>query len=414
MALLYNVFLGLYGFGILLASSFHKKARKFLFGRLRLFSKLENAFGKDDKILWFHAASLGEFEQGRPVIEEIKSRFPQFKILLTFFSPSGYEIRKNYEGADYICYLPIDFSWNAKRFVKIIQPKAVFFIKYEFWNNYTRVLHYEHIPVYCFSSIFRPGQLFFKCYGAWYRNILSRFDHLFVQNELSKKLLETIGITDISVSGDTRFDRVANIAKQTKQLPVLEKFKNDSLILIAGSTWPADEEILINYINENSNVYKYIIAPHEISNSAIDELIQKINKKSVRYSEADAKSLTDYNVLIIDNIGMLSSIYKYGNIAYIGGGFGKGIHNILEAATFGLPVIFGPKYKKFHEAVELIEKHGAFSINDYSSFKKIMDEQLENTDIIEKTSMICKKYIEENKGATEKIISGINLESLLK
>ena len=329
--------------------------------------------------------------------------------MLTFFSPSGYEIRKKYQGADFICYLPIDFSWNAKKFVNIVKPKAAFFIKYEFWNNYTQVLHSQNIPVYCFSSIFRPGQLFFKWYGAWYRKILSRFDHLFVQNELSKELLETIGIDDISVSGDTRFDRVYYIASQTKQLPVIESFKNEWPVVVAGSTWPPDEELIISYINETNNQCKFIIAPHEISTLAINDLIKKIHKKALKYSEATTASPSDFEVLIIDNIGMLSSIYRYGTIAYIGGGFGKGIHNILEAATFGMPVIFGPRHKKFNEAVELIKKGGAYSIDDYNSFKNIFNQLLSNPLKIKESGEICKTYIEENKGATEKIISGIKL-----
>ena len=411
MIILYNIFLSLYVFAVFLASSFNKKARKFLFGRRNLFSNLRAAFETNDQILWFHAASLGEFEQGRPVIEEIKRLKPEYKILITFFSPSGYEVKKNYEGANFICYLPIDFSWNAHRFVKIVKPKAAFFIKYEFWNNYTQVLKSQNIPVYCFSSIFRPSQLFFKWYGAWYRNILSRFDHLFVQNQLSKELLESIGIGDISVSGDTRFDRVYQIAAQTKQLPIIENFKNGSIVLIAGSTWPADEELLISYINDCNKSMKFIIAPHEISKSAIEELQKKINRKSVKYSEAENIKTVPCEVLIIDNVGMLSSVYHYGDVAYIGGGFGIGIHNILEAATFGMPVIFGPNYKKFQEAVDLINRGGAFSIFDGDSLKTILNQLLSAPDRLKQSSDVCKAYIEENKGATQKIISGIGLFS---
>jgi 3-deoxy-D-manno-octulosonic-acid transferase len=400
--------MSLYGLGILLASLVNRKARKFLWGRRKVFSQLKKFLNEGDKIIWFHAASLGEFEQGRPVIEALRQKHPDYKILLTFFSPSGYEIRKDYKAADFICYLPLDFSWNANRFINMVKPKAVFFIKYEFWFNYTRVLHQKDIPFYCFSANFRPGQLFFKWYGFWYRNILRKFNHIYVQNQRSEKLLNSISIHAVTITGDTRFDRVHQIAAQTRSLPILESFKNNTPVVIAGSTWPADEEHLVRYINHCDHSYKFVIAPHEIHAAAIENLVQEIQCKVVKYSEAGSQDPSQFDVLIIDNIGMLSSVYQYGNIAYIGGGFGKGIHNILEAATFGLPVIFGPKYKKFQEAVDLVEVGGAFSFHTYEMLQSQIDKLITNPSDLKTASEVCKQYVADNTGSTELILSSIN------
>lgn len=408
MTLLYNFFLAIYNFLVWIASFFNKKANFFIQGRKNVIEYLRTNIKESDKVIWFHAASLGEFEQGRPVIEAMKQLNPEYKVLLTFFSPSGYEIRKNYNGADLICYLPIDYSWNAKKFLDTVMPIAIYFIKYEFWHNYVYYAHARKIKIYCFSSIFRPGQVFFKWYGIWYKSILYKFNHLFVQNELSKSLLDKIGIHQVTICGDTRFDRVQQIASQTKELPLIEKFCNNQKTVICGSTWAQDEELLAAYINENINNVKFIIAPHEIHESNILSLKSKITKKVLRYSEAYTEKTEDYSVLIIDNIGMLSSIYKYGVVSYIGGGFGKGIHNILEAATFGLPVIFGPTYKKFHEAVELVELKGAFPITNYVSLKNTLDKLLTNESHLSASSSICKSFVSKNVGATKIILQQAN------
>jgi 3-deoxy-D-manno-octulosonic-acid transferase len=397
--------MGAYWLGILIASAFNSKARKFLGGRIGLFSRLKQDIPKGVDIIWFHSASLGEFEQGRPVIEALRQQKPGLKILLTFFSPSGYEVQKDYKGADYVFYLPVDLSWNANKFIKLINPKAVYFIKYEFWYNYMRILHNLKIPVYCFSANFRPGQVFFKWYGFWYRGILHKFRHFYVQNQQSKILLEEkVGIKNVTVCGDTRFDRVAQIAERTIPLPIVECFKNGIRIVVAGSTWPTDEDLLIRYINETGNNCKFIIAPHEIHEANIVQIISRINRKVSRYSQIDENSPDGSDVLIIDNIGILSLVYQYGYIAYIGGGFGKGIHNILEAATFGLPIVFGPKYKKFQEAVELINREGATAIDNYSSLKIVLDKLLNDSGLFQKASLASKTLIQESKGATEIIL----------
>jgi 3-deoxy-D-manno-octulosonic-acid transferase len=325
--------------------------------------------------------------------------------LLTFFSPSGYEIRKNYQGADYICYLPLDFSWLADKFITTVNPFAVYFIKYEFWYNHIRILHKNNIKVYCFSANFRVNQIFFKWYGFLYRKMLHMFTHIFVQNQISKDLLTSIGIKNVSISGDTRFDRVHFLASQIKHLPLIERFKNNHRIIIAGSTWPSDEEYLVQFINQCNGDCKFIIAPHEIEKVQIENLIANLNRKTLKYSEAENLNIEDFEVLLIDNIGMLSSVYQYGSIAYIGGGFGKGIHNVLEAATFGLPVIFGPNYNKFREAHDLVESGGAFTFNDFDSLKNILNKFLNEPETIQTASQICKQYISDNTGATEKILS---------
>ncbi len=407
MVFVYNLIMGAYWIAVLLASVFNKKAGKFVKGRKGLLKQLKKDISADDKIIWFHAASLGEFEQGRPVIETIKQLKPQYKILLTFFSPSGYEVRKNYQEADYVYYFPVDFSWQVKKFVDIVKPEMVFFVKYEFWYNCIRILHKRNIKLYCISANFRRNQFFFKWYGCWYRKVLNMFTHIFVQNAFSKQLLESFEIYNVSISGDTRFDRVNYVASKAKQLPVLERFKNSHRIVIAGSTWPPDEKILTKYISSCENNYKYVIAPHEIEKGHIDQLINELGGKAVKYSQADGMNIEGFKVLIIDNIGMLSSIYQYGNIAYIGGGFGKGIHNILEAATFGLPVVFGKNYKKFQEAVDLVDKEGAYSVNDYDSLKIVLDKLLTDPTALQKAGEICRNYISNNTGATSVILSEV-------
>ena len=405
MTFVYSLLLALYNFAVFIASFFNKKAKSWIDGRKNILDRLKQAVGNDPNIVWFHSASLGEFEQGRPVIEELKSRNPNVKILVTFFSPSGYEIRKNYALSDYVFYLPVDFKYNTERFLDIVKPSAVYFIKYEFWHNYLKSIHARKIPVYCFSANFRPNQAFFQWYGAWYKQVLFCFKHIFVQNEQSKQLLHSIGLNNVTVTGDTRFDRVFQIASQTKVLPVVADFKNNKPIVIAGSTWPADEVNLVRFINECSADWKFIIAPHEIHELNIEQLLLGINKKVLRYSKAADQLPENFDVLIIDNIGMLSSIYQYGNCAYIGGGFGKGIHNILEAATFGLPIAFGPKYQKFQEAVDLISNGGAFNIGNYDSLKSLLNNLMANQSHLSKASAICKQYVANNIGSTQKILT---------
>jgi 3-deoxy-D-manno-octulosonic-acid transferase len=406
MAFLYSIGIGLYWLIIFLASPFNSKARKWIRGRAGLFKEIKKKVNPEDNIYWFHASSLGEFEQGRPLIEAIKLKNPSVKILITFFSPSGYEPRKNYKSADYIFYLPMDSKRNASRFIELINPSKAFFIKYEFWYHYLKELKKQNVPVYLVSANFRNGQIFFRWYGGWFRKILRIFSHIFVQNPGSEKLLKEIGLKNVTISGDTRFDRVAEIARQSVFIELAEKFSKDSTVIICGSTWDKDEDILVQYINTSPWKIKYIIAPHEIHPSKIERLIKKLDKPAVRFSSATVKNINDYQVLIIDNIGMLSSLYRYADIAYIGGGFGAGIHNILEAATFGLPVVFGPNYGKFREAVDLAAAGGAFPVNNFSDLKRKFGELLENSQY-KKAGKISKEYVINSQGATRKILDTI-------
>ncbi len=407
MNLIYHVGLYLFNFLLLVASPFNKRAKLWIRGRRGIYGQIADKLQENERRIWIHAASLGEFEQGRPIIEEIKRQSPHFKIVLTFFSPSGYEIRKDYQHVDYVFYLPLDTSSNAKKFINLVKPEFVIFIKYEFWHNFLKTLKNQKIPTFLASAIFRKDQAFFQWYGKWYKKILDSFNWFFVQNEESKILLEKIGFQNITISGDTRFDRVFEIAQQVKSFPIIEEFAKNNFVIILGSSWKADEEILFDYINNESNNIKFIIAPHEIQESNILRIIKNISKKTIRYSKADEAIAIDYEVLIVDNIGMLSSIYQYGTVAYIGGGFGSGIHNILEPATFGLPVLFGPDYHKFQEAIDLIEQGGAFEVNS----KKMATEKLDKLFIDKKyctaAGIICKKYVEDNKGATQIILNHV-------
>lgn len=406
MKLLYNISINLYTSLIYIASIFNKKAKLWVNGRKDIFMKLEKAIPKNTKTAWFHVSSLGEFEQGRPLIEAFKKQYPKHKILITFFSPSGYEIRKNYEQADYIFYLPTDTKRNAKRFINIVNPDVVFWIKYDFWYHYINTLKRKRVPTFLISAIFRNDQLFFKQYGKWYKTILETFEHIFVQNESSRKILEDAGIKNVTVSGDTRFDRVYQISQQAKSFPIVEKFKQDKQIFIAGSSWPKDEELIVRYINTSANRnIKYIIAPHEIKKENIDRIANSINTNLIRYSEANQDNAANAQILIIDNIGMLSSLYQYADIAYIGGGFGKSIHNTQEPAIWGVPVIFGPKnHHKFREAVDLINMGAAFCIHNYDEFNNIVTELIDNHKKREKCSDISKQYMQSMIGATDIII----------
>ena len=386
-----------------LAAPFHSKAKAFVTGRKNILSIIETALNQNQSpVIWVHCASLGEFEQGRPIIEALKKEFLTHKILLTFFSPSGYEVRKNYLLADYIFYLPWDTPSNAKHFINITRPVLVLFVKYEFWLNYTFELNKKNIPLLSVSSIFRPDQLFFRSYGGFYRNILKKFSYFFVQNEESVKLLKSIHIQNCLQAGDTRFDRVYQIVKQSEEISIAKKFKRDSIVFVVGSCWPEDMDVLAPFINENR--IKFIIAPHETTESSLTYIEKMLEVKSIRYSLAHDKNIDDYQVLIIDNVGMLSRLYSYGEFAYIGGAFGKGLHNILEAACYGVPIFFGNKnYQKFAEATDLINRGGAFEVADYTNLK-MKYELLQVPESFQLACEVAKLYVEENLGATEKIM----------
>jgi 3-deoxy-D-manno-octulosonic-acid transferase len=410
MTIFYLAGIKIYYLLIAIASWFNPKARFWIKGRKGIFRKLKQEINPDEKIVWFHCASLGEFEQGRPLIEAFKEKHQEYKILLTFFSPSGYEIRKNYEGADYIYYLPIDTPKNAKRFLNIVNPSVVFFIKYEFWYSFIKEIRKREIPLYLVSGIFRKSQRFFKKYAYRSQKMLSEFKYFFVQNEESANLLKSIGVNNVSVTGDTRFDRVYAIAKNSKNLPLIENFKGNNKLLIAGSTWKPDEDLIIKYLNESKSDLKVIIAPHEIHPENIERIIKSINKdlEILKYSEASNENISNAQVLIIDNIGLLSSLYKYGDMAFVGGGFGKGIHNTLEAATFGMPLLFGPNYIKFKEAVDMIDAGGAFPITKYDNLRDKIDFFISHPDEIIRAGKVTSNYVENKQGATLKILNFID------
>ncbi len=404
---MYNLGIYFMSFLIRLASPFKKKARLICNGHKSVFKLLENKIDKEAKYIWFHVASLGEFEQARPLIEAIKKDRPEYKILLTFFSPSGYEVRYNYPLADIVTYLPFDTKKNAERFLNLTNPQMVIFIKYEFWYNYIHESYLRSIPVYLVSAVFRESQPFFKKIRTPYRNMLSLYTHFFVQDEESHKLLLKHGIQKATVSGDTRIDRVIEIQKQTMNLPVIESFADkDSLVFIAGSSWPADEDIFINYFNSSPKL-KLIIAPHEIDESHLIEIEKKLNRPALRYSRLSKTDTVNADCLIIDCFGLLSSIYRYADIGYIGGGFGDGIHNLPEAAVYGIPVIFGPNYSKFREARDLIAIGGGFTIKNKEEFNNIMESFKGEPEMRERAGEAAKNYIFSNSGATNKILKHI-------
>ena len=376
-------------------------------GHAAVFKILRENIKEGEPYIWFHAASLGEFEQGRPLMERIRRQYPEYKILLTFFSPSGYEVRKNYEGADVICYLPFDTPRNVKRFLNIANPCMAFFIKYEFWQNYLKALKRRHIPVYSVSSIFRREQIFFRWYGGRYYKVLTRFTHLFVQNEVSKELLGKLGIRNVTVVGDTRFDRVMEIMQQAKQLPLVEAFKQDYTVFVAGSSWPPDEDLFIEYFNAHPEL-KLIIAPHVIGESHLSEIIGKLKRPYLRYTQANEENVKQADCLIIDCYGLLSSIYRYGEIAYIGGGFGVGIHNVLEAAVYGVPVMFGPNNKRFREAQQLLQSGGGFEIHDETDFNALTDKLLTDATFLKQAGDAAGHYVKGNAGAADKVLSMVD------
>ena len=411
----YNLIIYLYLLGVAIYSRFNEKVRKMWRGEREAFKILREKVDPNAKYVWFHAASLGEFEQGRPLMEQMRKEHPEYKILLTFFSPSGYEVRKNYEGADIITYLPLDTITNARRFLRTIRPVMAFFIKYEFWYNYLHILKHRNVPVYSVSSIFRPDQVFFKWYGRQYGRVLNCFTHFFVQNEVSKQLLVKIGITDVTVVGDTRFDRVLQIKEAAKQLPVVEAFVKDApQVFVAGSSWPPDEEIFIKYFNEHKN-WKLIIAPHVIGEDHLKQIEKLLEgRKVVRYTDAeksltsDLSSLTSAEVLIINCYGLLSSIYHYGHVAYVGGGFGVGIHNLLEAAVWDVPVFFGPNNQKFQEAQGL-KQNGGFEIHDYEEFERQMSRLASDAQYLKEQGQLAGQFVKGQAGATAKVLGSVTL-----
>ena len=413
--MIYNLIIYMYLLGVAIYSCFNEKVRKMWRGEREAFKILREKVDPNAKYVWFHAASLGEFEQGRPLMEQLRKDHPEYKILLTFFSPSGYEVRKNYEGADIITYLPLDTITNARRFLRTVRPVMAFFIKYEFWYNYLHILKHRGVPVYSVSSIFRPEQVFFKWYGRQYGRVLNCFTHFFVQNDISKELLAKIGITNTTVVGDTRFDRVLQIKEAAKQLPIVEAFVKDApLVFVAGSSWPPDEEIFIKFFNNHKN-WKLIIAPHVIGEDHLQQIEKLLEgRKVIRYTEAESQlstlssQLSTSDVLIINCFGLLSSIYHYGNVAYVGGGFGVGIHNLLEAAVWDVPVFFGPNNQKFQEAQGL-KTSGGLEINNYEEFAALMDRLATDAAYLQEQGRQAGHFVKGQAGATQKVLSAVAL-----
>lgn len=439
---MYNIAIYIYLIGVAIGSLFNKKIKKMWRGEREAVDLLKEKVDPTAKYVWFHAASLGEFEQGRPLIEQLRATHPEYKILLTFFSPSGYEVRKNYEGADIVCYLPLDTIRNARRFLRAVHPVMAFFIKYEFWYNYLHILRHRGVPVYSVSSIFRPGQVFFKWYGRNYAKVLHCITHFFVQNEVSLQLLKGIGIDEATVVGDTRFDRVLQIKEQAKKLPIVEAFKGingkgdackedlsedackDDLsedackgdlsengckgckVFVAGSSWQPDEDIFIRFFNDHPD-WKLIIAPHVIGEDHLAYILDKLQMKAVRYTQATEQSAAEARCLIIDCFGLLSTIYRYGEIAYVGGGFGVGIHNVPEAAVWGVPVLFGPNNKRFQEAQDLLACKGSFEVTDYDSFNTIISRLISDDKFRHQCGEASANYVKSRSGATDIIMKSV-------
>ena len=439
---MYNIAIYIYLIGVAIGSLFNKKIKKMWRGEREAVNLLKEKVDPTAKYVWFHAASLGEFEQGRPLIEQLRATHPEYKILLTFFSPSGYEVRKNYEGADIVCYLPLDTIRNARRFLRAVHPVMAFFIKYEFWYNYLHILRHRGVPVYSVSSIFRPGQVFFKWYGRNYAKVLHCITHFFVQNEVSLQLLKGIGIDEATVVGDTRFDRVLQIKEQSKELPIVEAFKGingkgdackDELsedackrvlskdackedlsengckgckVFVAGSSWQPDEDIFIRFFNDHPD-WKLIIAPHVIGEDHLAYILDKLQMKAVRYTQATELSAAEARCLIIDCFGLLSTIYRYGEIAYVGGGFGVGIHNVPEAAVWGVPVLFGPNNKRFQEAQDLLACKGSFEVTDYDSFNTIISRLISDDKFRHQCGEASANYVKSRSGATDIIMKSV-------
>jgi 3-deoxy-D-manno-octulosonic-acid transferase len=405
MQIIYNGLIRLYLLGVWLAAFFKPKARQWLTGRKHVFRGLESFSKAKGEVIWLHCASLGEFEQGRPLIEAFKKGHPHYRILLTFFSPSGYEIRKNYALADHVCYLPADTPSNARRFLELVNPAKVIFVKYEYWHNYISQITGRNIPFYILSANFRPDQYFFRWYGKWFLENLKKTNRFFVQSENSAELLVSHGITQVTVTGDTRFDRVASIAAEPVSLPLISRFVEEALhVMVAGSTWPADEVIIARFFRMYKGSFKLIIAPHEINEAHLKEMEPLFEDKAIRYSVANEKNIEGKKVLIIDSIGLLAKIYRYGNYAYVGGGFGAGLHNIVEAAVYGMPVLIGPKYTRFREAVDLVDRGGAFSINCYPTFAGVLMRLMREEEERQRSGAISRSFVAQSIGATAKVM----------
>jgi 3-deoxy-D-manno-octulosonic-acid transferase len=405
MHILYNTAIHVYHFLIWLVSFRNPKAKKWLSGRKNLFERIQKEVVPGNHLLWFHVSSLGEFEQARPVIEGVKKYFPSYRILLTFFSPSGYELKKDYPLADYVYYMPLDTPRNASRFLDLVKPEKVFFVKYEFWFNFLTELKNREIPTFIFSALFRPSQFFFQSWGKWFRKVLKVYTHIFVQNQTSYETLHKFGFDNVSISGDTRLDRVAQIAKAASVLPKIEQFCAGKQVIVAGSTWPEDEAIFLNYINECTHQVKFIVAPHEVNQGSLNRITALLKRPYVLYSsDSTTEQLDSAQVLIVDGYGYLVSVYRYATIAYIGGGFTTGIHSILEPAVYGMPVVFGPDYHKFHEAVEMIQLGAAHTISNYEELSNLFEGYLTDKKKLKNESIFASQYVESNRGATEKIV----------
>jgi 3-deoxy-D-manno-octulosonic-acid transferase len=409
MRLLYSLGICVFGLALRIAAIFNQKAKLWTSGRKDLFSKVEKSLENLDRsqhpVIWFHVSSLGEFEQGRPLIEAIREDHPECKILLTFFSPSGYEVRKNYSAVDFVFYLPLDTLSNARKWVKLVNPRLAVFVKYDFWYNTLSALHQKEIPVYFISVLFRPGQFFFKGYGHWFRRQLGAVTWFFVQNEPSGLLLGSIGMQNVTITGDTRFDRVYSIARNKKSFPLVENFCAGKKIFIGGSTWKEDEDILLPLINHAGVNLKYILAPHDVSRDRVNEITSRLQRPFILYSEMKGDNLAGKEILVIDTVGILSQLYQYATIAFIGGGFGAGIHNIQEPITFGVPVFFGPKYQKFTEATDLVGLGGALCIQSSAELKNTVSNILADPEIHYQMSSVCRNYVEQHRGATEIILN---------
>ncbi len=405
MHILYNTAIHVYHFLIFLVSFRNPKAKKWLSGRKNLFERIQKEVVPGNHLLWFHVSSLGEFEQARPVIEGVKKYFPSYRILLTFFSPSGFELKKDYPLADYVYYMPLDTPRNASRFLDLVKPEKVFFVKYEFWFNFLTELKNREIPTFIFSALFRPSQFFFQPWGKWFRKVLKVYTHIFVQNQTSFETLHKFGFDNVSISGDTRLDRVAQIAKAASVLPKIEQFCAGKQVIVAGSTWPEDEAIFLNYINECTHQVKFIVAPHEVNQGSLNRITALLKRPYVLYSsDSTTEQLDSAQVLIVDGYGYLVSVYRYATIAYIGGGFTTGIHSILEPAVYGMPVVFGPDYHKFHEAVEMIQLGAAHTISNYEELSNLLEGYLTDKNKLKNESIFASQYVESNRGATEKIV----------
>lgn len=404
---IYNFAIGIVSFFLRLIAVFNSKIRLFVDGRATVFSYLQSKLTADSNVIWVHCASLGEFEQGLPVIEKLKVAFPNYKILLTFFSPSGYEVKKNTAVADFVTYLPLDSKHNVQRFLSLVQPRFVIFVKYEIWPNYLTSLKEQGIPILLISAIFKKEQVFFKYYGSFMRNSLKSFTHIFVQDENSKILLSSISIHNVSVNGDTRFDRVSEILKRDNTLDFMSNFKQSQPCLVAGSTWPEDETILVEFINNSSISLKYVLAPHTIKPEKIQSLKKSITKKTILFSEVPNRDIASFEVLILDTIGILTKVYSYASFAYVGGGFATGLHNTLEPAVFRIPVIIGPNFTGFKEVEDLVAKQGIFPVKNGADFEQLLNQFISNPQKAQQAGDLNAGYIKSNKGATERIMNYI-------